>query len=230
MRLATAAAPRAAQPEPAAETAAGAAGPSRTKGAISAQQAEEYRRSLETTGRFPKLLRHTLLRMSPRPVHRALYHGRYALRLVTNIRAVSPASAGPLPHGYAASPMWPGGFWSETFRMLMSRKERLRRCHAEMSRWIEQEQQLGRLSPARADRLHEAFKQDEIADLLGLFIIHTLIGALKQSILGPSVLWLAAAAAAGRLWLADPALVSRRYSGWRRRSGSACGVGPRSCS
>jgi hypothetical protein len=179
-----------------------------TKGAISAQQAEEYRRSLETTGRFPKLLRHTLLRMSPRPVHRALTDGRYALRLVTNIRAVLARigrSVAARVRGLA-NVAW--GLLVETFRMLMSRKERLRRCHAEMSRWIEQEQQLGRLSPARADRLHEAFKQDEIADLLGLFIIHTLIGALKQSILGPSVLWLAAAAAAGRLWLAAPALVS----------------------
>jgi hypothetical protein len=38
--------------------------------------------------------------------------------------------------------------------------------------------------------------------------LHMMIGALKQAILGPSVLWLGAAVAAGQVWLAAPALIS----------------------
>jgi hypothetical protein len=178
------------------------------KGAISAMQAEDYRGFLETTGRFPKLLRHTLLKMSPRPIHCLLTDGRYALKFIGNLGSNLTKLSRHI--GVCtirlASMAW--RLSSGTFSMLMSRDERLRRCHIEISRWIEQEQQLDRLSLAEADQLHEELKGAEVPDLAGLFILHMMIGALKQAILGPSVLWLGAAVAAGQVWLAAPALIS----------------------
>jgi hypothetical protein len=178
------------------------------KGAISAGQAEAYRNSLEATGRFPRLLRHTLLKMSPRPIHRALTDGKYALRLVTNI-GPTLARMGQVISARMLSLVAVG--WKllrGTFTVVVDRDERLRLCHAEVNQWIEHDQQLGRLGSAEAERLRESLKQGEIPDITGLFILHMMIGALKQAFLGPSILWLGAAAAAGQLWVAAPAFVS----------------------
>lgn len=178
------------------------------KGAISGIQVETYRSLFEATGRYPKLLRHTLLKMCPLSIHRALTDGSYALALIINIWAIV-AWLGRLMSTRVRSFIKAAlVLLTGTFKLLVNRDERHRRCHLEIGEWIEFEQRYGRLSSAEADRHRGALQQSEIADLTGLFLLHTMVGGLKQAFLGPSVLWLGAAVATEQLWLLAPALVS----------------------
>lgn len=179
------------------------------KGAISARQAGEYREIFARTGKFPKFLRHTLLKMAPLPLHRALTDGQYLWRVLRGgwrlpLRLVSGVlrRAGKLVSSILRTLGTAG-------RLLVNRQERMTRCRAEVGNWIDQEQGLGRMTERQARRLREALQNDnEIADIVNLFALHLLIGAAGESLLGPSGSFLLGAAIMSQnWWLAVPALI-----------------------
>jgi hypothetical protein len=102
-----------------------------------------------------------------------------------------------------------GSLAAAVVRHLASRDLRLKHFRAEVGGWIAVERRLGRLGDHEATALRDEVEGDkETADLAGLFVIHLLVGALKQSVLGPSAVWLALALATGEWWWALPALVA----------------------
>lgn len=179
------------------------------KGAITAQQAHDYREDLSRSGGFPRLLRHSLLKMAPLSIHRVLTDRAEALRVFRKswmlpLRAA--AWAGPrLRSGLARL----GRLALLAGRMLVNHDDRVERCRAIVGDWIESEEALGRLTWRDARSLEETLNAtDDTADLAGLFALHLLISALKHSLFGPSLFWLGAALATGRWWLAIPVAIA----------------------
>ena len=179
------------------------------KGAISAQRARAYRADLARTGGFPRLLRHSVLKMAPLSIHRALTDRAEALRLLRRSWTL-PLRAG----------LWTGARLSSGLaqlgrlgllvgQMLVNHDERVERCRVVVGEWIKSEEALGRLTWREARSLEETLNAtDDTADLAGLFALHLLISALKHSVFGPSLFWLGAALATGRWWLAIPVAIA----------------------
>lgn len=159
-------------------------------------------------GRFPKLRRHALLKMAPLPLHRAATDWRYTLGLVRRSDELLMRGLRRVVRKIRTAVVTAWRLIAAMAVMLVNREERVRRCHAELCRWIEQEQQLGRLTARQADRLHESLRNEQVADLAGLFCLHLMAGGVKQAVLGPSVLWVGAAVGTGQWWLLAPAFVS----------------------
>jgi len=183
------------------------------KGAISARQAVDYRVLLSSTGRFPRLSLHSILKMAPLRLHLLLTDSAYARRAVTKIlrrgwrlplRVVATIVL-RLGRALVFVLKQAGYVWL----LLTNRQERLERCHTEVGRWIEEEHELGRLPQADAARLRAELHSDrEIADLGGLFAIHVAISALKQSVVGPSGAWMAMAIVTRNWWWAAPTMIA----------------------
>jgi hypothetical protein len=179
------------------------------KGAVTAAQAAEQRRSLAATGTFPRRRRHSVLKMAPLPLHRAVTDGGYALELLRRAPrlalALMRAAAGL---GLRAADRL-GRFAASLARLVVRREERIALCRATVQAWIVDDRGLGRLGASEGASLERALHDDaETADLMGLFAVHVAVGAFKQSLLGPSGVWIALALATGTWWLALPAVVA----------------------
>lgn len=179
------------------------------KGAVTSEQAQAYRAALEATGRFPKLLRHSMLKMAPLPIHRALVDLTYAWRLAHRMSRLPCKLARAVAAGAPRLARSAARLVVEFARHLASRELRLRTFRARVAGWIEEERRLGRLTDDQAAGLRgEASADEQTADLAGLFVVHLSISALKHSLLGPSAVWIGLALATQTWWLALPALVA----------------------
>ena len=179
------------------------------KGAISMERAREYREALSRTGRFPMVHRHSLLKMAPLRLHLAATDRHYALRLIVTswrwpvifVQAAARTSRRLVDAVIGGAAL--------LYRMLRDREERIRRCRVQVGEWIASETSLGRLSSSQGSELLEELSADEdTADIAGLFALHLLISAFKESFFGPSVGWLVLAVATGQAWLLIPALIA----------------------
>ena len=179
------------------------------KGAVSPGQALAYRDALAATGRFPKLLRHSVLKMAPLGVHRALVDGAYALRLARRLPRLPRKLARAVAAGASRISRRAAGLLLAVVGYLRSRELRMRAFRSRVGGWIETERKLGRLTEDEAARLRrQADDDEETADLAGLFVVHLSISAVKHSLLGPSAVWIGLALATQKWWLALPAMVA----------------------
>ena len=179
------------------------------KGAVSTEQAAAYRAQLEATGRFPKIVRHSLLKMAPLPVHLAAVDRAHAWRLIRRaprlpfrlLRGVTSFLLRMVPRL--------GGLFVALARHLVSHELRMRTFKERVDGWIDGELEAGRLADGEAHELRRSVDQDEeTADLAGLFVVHLLVSAVKHSLFGPSAVWLGVALATETWWLALPAMIA----------------------
>ena len=176
------------------------------KGVLSSTQAASYAATLAADGTFPAVRRHTLLKMSPLAVHRACVDARYAQQLVRRLPAGVMAVAAAGARTVAATARRAAAAAVLLQRHLTDRPLRLERFRTEVALEIADQERLGRLEPGEAAALTAATHRDgQTADLAGLFVVHVLVGAAKQALLGPSALWIALAVATGSWWWALPA-------------------------
>ena len=179
------------------------------KGALSRAQARVLREELAATGRFPKLLRHSMLKMAPLAVHRMLVEGTYAWQLARRVPQLPRRLARAAAAGASRIARRAIGLLLAVVRHLRSRELRIRAFRTRVGGWIDSERELGRLTEEEAARLRSQTDDDEeTADLAGLFVVHLSISAVKHSLLGPSAVWLGLALATQKWWLALPALVA----------------------
>jgi hypothetical protein len=179
------------------------------KGALSPAQGRLYRERLAATGRFPKLLRHSVLKMAPLGMHRMLVEGAYAWQVARRMPHVPRKLARTAAAGASRVARRATGLLLSLVRHLRSRELRLRAFRTRVGGWIDSERKLGRLTEDEAARLRrQADDDEETADLAGLFVVHLSISAVKHSLLGPSALWIGLALATHEWWLALPAMVA----------------------
>ena len=179
------------------------------KGAVSAEQACEYRAALAAGGRFPKLRRHSLLKMAPLRMHRALVDGAYAWRALRRIPRLPGRLARAAASGALRVARRVATLVLALVRHLASRELRMNAFRARVGGWIDEERRLGRLTAHEAAALQGHVDRDrDTADLAGVFVVHLSISALKHSLLGPSAVWIGLAFATEKWWLALPAMVA----------------------
>ena len=197
------------------------------KGAVTRDQAREYRLSLASTGRFPKVGRHSLLKMAPLGIHRLLTDGTYARRVLVRSWRLPGRIARRLAFGLQRVADRTLRLLTTLGRLVLNRQARIERCRVLVTQWIDDAERLGRLSSASAAAMREEIGRDEeTADLAELFGLHLLISAFKHSLVGPSAFWLGLALATGNWWLATPMaiaptlrLVAALWLGFGRRLG-----------
>ena len=179
------------------------------KGAILAETAQEYRESLAQTGRFPKLWRHTILKMAPLATHRFLTDGgAYAYDLFLNSwRFPWKVVRGVASFAWRALRLF-GRSLLLLGKLLSDSQARLKYAEDLIERWIHEGQVLGRLTDEQAGRLHEDLRTNrDAADLSGLFVVHLSLklifppgtGTTSLALLIPAVM-------TGQWWLAVPAM------------------------
>ena len=197
------------------------------KGAVTPEQAQTYRAELAARGRFPKLVRHSMLKMAPLTLHLALVDVGAAWRLARRAPRLPLTLARALTRGAARIARGGAGLFLGLARHLASRELRMRTFRAKVGGWIESERELGRLTAQEAAALRRDVDEDqETADLAGLFVVHLSVSAVKHALFGPSAVWLGLALATETWWLALPALiapvlrvVTALWMGFARRPG-----------
>jgi hypothetical protein len=176
------------------------------KGAATPLEVKQYRVMLAATGTFPRRGRHAVLKMAPLAIHRALTNAAYAQRLIRQgwrvPLKVARTAAGWMERLAGRVGLYAAAMW----RLLRDRRERVERCRAVLHGWMANDEAVGRLSSKEAAALRKKLGRDgEVSDLAGLFAVHLTVSALKQSIVGPSGVWIALAIATGNWWWAVPA-------------------------
>ncbi len=181
------------------------------KGAISKEEARRYREVFARTGKFPKFLRHTLLKMAPLHVHKVATDGAYLRRVLGQGWTLPLRLVRGVARRAGKAVVFVLRKIGTAWKLVINRQERLQRCRAEVGGWIDEEEKLGRLTPRQSSRLRATLESDtEIADIVNVFALHLALGALKQAAtagLPPSPVWLAAAFSTGNWWLALPAFI-----------------------
>ena len=179
------------------------------KGAVTAEQAREYRETLAATGRFPKLVRHSMLKMAPLTLHLALIDRGHAWRFASRVPRLPLKLTRVLAAGAARLARAGAGLFLALARHVASRELRMRTFRTRVGGWIESERQLGRLTGHQAEMLRRDVDEDqETADLAGLFVVHLSVSAVKHALFGPSAVWLGLALATETWWLALPAMIA----------------------
>jgi len=175
------------------------------KGAISREDAVLYREELARTGKFPKFLRHTLLKMAPLKIHLALTGRTPLMKLLASLLRLPFRLVRGIARRVGSALLTILKKLGTLWKLAVNRRERLEKCRAEVGSWIEEEHELGRMTDRQVTRLRTTLESDnEIADIVNVFGLHLLIAAAGGSLFGSGVAWLGLAIVTRNWWLALP--------------------------
>jgi hypothetical protein len=180
------------------------------KGAITREQASEYRALMDTTGRFPKWMLHSLFKMAPLSWHRFWTDGRYALEVLSNTWRWPFNLAKDFFSTVRRTASFIGRSFRFIWRLLTDPQERLKQVQSVVGQWIGQEKELGRLTDKEAEQLEHLLQANpQVSDLSSLLVIHLFLKTIVPTGTGTaSLALLIAALATGQWWPAIPAMTT----------------------